>query len=149
MSKPKLYLDNCCFNRPFDDQSQLLVRLETEAKLFVQRQIQEERIEIFWSAVLDFEIQQSPYRSRQETFDIFRRLSQTIVDIDDEIRRSSLDFQKRGLMLVDSLHVACAVKAGCDYFITVDKRILNKAITEIKILNPIQFVQFHENDFST
>ncbi len=31
-SKPKLYLDNCCFNRPFDDPSQLLVRLETEAK---------------------------------------------------------------------------------------------------------------------
>jgi predicted nucleic acid-binding protein len=29
----KLYLDLCCFNRPFDDQSQLLVRLQTEAKL--------------------------------------------------------------------------------------------------------------------
>ena len=28
----KLYLDNCCFNRPFDDQSQLRIRLETEAK---------------------------------------------------------------------------------------------------------------------
>ena len=35
MTKLKLYLDNCCFNRPFDDQSQLLVRLETEAKLFI------------------------------------------------------------------------------------------------------------------
>ena len=149
MSKPKLYLDNCCFNRPFDDQSQLRIRLETEAKLFIQQQVQEGRIEIFWSAVLDFEIKQSPYQSRQETFDIFRRLSQTIVDIDDGTRRSALDFQERGLVLVDALHVACAVKAGCDYFITVDKRILNKTITEIEVLNPIQFVQFHENDFST
>ena len=32
----RVYLDNCCYNRPFDDQSQLKVRLETEAKLFVQ-----------------------------------------------------------------------------------------------------------------
>jgi len=38
-AKPKLYLDNCCFNRPFDDQSQMLVRLETEAKLFIQEGI--------------------------------------------------------------------------------------------------------------
>jgi len=28
-----IYLDNCCYNRPFDDQSQLRVRLEAEAKL--------------------------------------------------------------------------------------------------------------------
>lgn len=33
----RVYLDNCCYNRPFDDQSQLKVRLETEAKLFVQQ----------------------------------------------------------------------------------------------------------------
>jgi hypothetical protein len=26
--KPKVYLDNCCFNRPFDEPSQLLVRLD-------------------------------------------------------------------------------------------------------------------------
>ncbi|MEY6432363.1 hypothetical protein ABC977_08085 [Thioalkalicoccus limnaeus] len=34
-----IYLDICCFNRPFDDQGQLLIRLQTEAKLFVQEGI--------------------------------------------------------------------------------------------------------------
>jgi len=34
--KTRLYLDNCCFNRPYDDQSNLLNRMETEAKLFIQ-----------------------------------------------------------------------------------------------------------------
>jgi len=34
-----LYLDNCCFNRPFDDQAQLRISLETQAKLFVQQEI--------------------------------------------------------------------------------------------------------------
>ena len=32
----RVYLDNCCYNRPFDDQDQLKVRLETEAKLRIQ-----------------------------------------------------------------------------------------------------------------
>jgi len=33
MKKYRLYLDNCCFNRPYDDQTFLLVQLETEAKI--------------------------------------------------------------------------------------------------------------------
>ena len=31
----RVYLDNCCYNRPFDEQTQLKVRLETEAKMDV------------------------------------------------------------------------------------------------------------------
>ena len=34
-----VYLDNCCFNRPFDDQSKIRILLETEAKLAVQELI--------------------------------------------------------------------------------------------------------------
>ena len=35
----RVYLDNCCFNRPFDDQKQTRIRLEAEAKLCIQEQI--------------------------------------------------------------------------------------------------------------
>ena len=35
----RVYLDNCCYNRPFDEQAQLSVHLETEAKLEIQRQM--------------------------------------------------------------------------------------------------------------
>ena len=41
----RVYLDNCCYNRPFDDQAQLSVRLETEAKLEVQRQMRSGKLE--------------------------------------------------------------------------------------------------------
>jgi hypothetical protein len=34
-----IYLDLCCFNRPYDDQSQMRVRLETEAKLAIQDKV--------------------------------------------------------------------------------------------------------------
>jgi hypothetical protein len=29
----RVYLDNCCFNRPFDEQSNIQIKLETEAKV--------------------------------------------------------------------------------------------------------------------
>jgi len=37
----RIYLDNCVFNRPFDDQSHLRVRLEPEAKLYIQSRIKQ------------------------------------------------------------------------------------------------------------
>ena len=35
----KIYLDNCCFNRPFDEQSWIRIMLETEAKLRIQEEV--------------------------------------------------------------------------------------------------------------
>ncbi len=34
-----LYLDLCAFNRPFDSQKQVRIRIETEAKLCIQEKI--------------------------------------------------------------------------------------------------------------
>ncbi len=44
----RVYFDNCCFNRPFDDQTPLGVRLETEAKLFVQRLVASGTLALGW-----------------------------------------------------------------------------------------------------
>jgi len=56
----RLYLDNCSFNRPFDDQSQIRIHLETEAKLAIQKKIMDGEFEIVWSYILDYENQQNP-----------------------------------------------------------------------------------------
>ena len=45
MPRIKVYLDNCTYNRPFDDQSQIMIALETEAKRHIQRLIVEEKID--------------------------------------------------------------------------------------------------------
>ena len=44
LEKTKVYLDNCCYNRPFDDQSQLIINMETMAKLSIQQDIRENNI---------------------------------------------------------------------------------------------------------
>ena len=55
MQKIKVYLDNSAYNRPFDDQNDILIRLESEAKLFIQEQIKDKRIDLVWSSVNDEE----------------------------------------------------------------------------------------------
>ena len=47
---------------------------------------------------------------------------------------------KRGLRTKDSFHMACAVSAEADHFITVDKGILKKAIDGIKVVSPVEFI---------
>jgi hypothetical protein len=61
----RIYLDNCCFNRPFDDQSQIRIRIETEAKLFLQQEVLEKRLELAWSYILDFENAFNPFPERK------------------------------------------------------------------------------------
>ena len=60
MSKLNIYLDNCCFNRPFDDQSYLSIFLETYAKLAIQDLINEKKINLIWSFILDYENNANP-----------------------------------------------------------------------------------------
>ncbi|MDR1690108.1 MAG: hypothetical protein LBS21_16120 [Clostridiales bacterium] len=45
-----------------------------------------------------------------------------------------------GIKEMDALHIACAIEKQCDYFITVDKGTMNKKISEIIIINPINSV---------
>ena len=61
----KIYLDNCCFNRPFDDQSQLRIRLESEAKLKIQEDIRAGKFQMAWSYILDYENSKNPFPERK------------------------------------------------------------------------------------
>jgi len=61
----RLYLDNCAFNRPFDDQSHIRVRLEAEAKLYIQGRIKEGNTELVWSYILDIENDQNLFEEKR------------------------------------------------------------------------------------
>ncbi len=50
----RVYLDNCCYNRPYDDQSQLKISMEAQAKLEIQQQIRDEKLELTVSYTVPF-----------------------------------------------------------------------------------------------
>jgi len=65
----KIYLDNCCFNRPFDDQKQIKIRLEAETKLFIQEKITRNEFKLVWSYMLDFENYYNPFKERKNSIE--------------------------------------------------------------------------------
>ncbi len=51
----KIYMDNCCYNRPYDDQTYIRIHLETEAKLHIQDLVKRGEIELVTSYMLEYE----------------------------------------------------------------------------------------------
>jgi predicted nucleic acid-binding protein len=139
----KIYLDNCCFNRPFDAQNQLKVRFEAEAKLAIQAQIKKGALKLVWSYILDMENDDNPFQIRKESIGVWAEIASELVLKNERIETQAMILQKKGLRPKDALHISCAIEASCDVFITTDRKILNKreAIKQIKIMNPIDFFE--------
>jgi predicted nucleic acid-binding protein len=144
----RIYLDNCSFNRPYDDQTQIKILFETEAKLFIQQQILSKNYELAWSYVLDYEIGKSPFSERKDQIMQWKNIARLHCVENESILLEAEKLQKIGLKVVDSLHVACADFMQCDYILTTDRKMLNKPIkqvTQIPVVNPIEFFQREVN----
>ncbi len=139
----KIYLDNCCFNRPFDDQSQLRIKLESEAKLRVQEEIRRGSLELVWSYILDYENGKNPYQERKIQIAGWRQYSIFHVKETSALIEKAHFLNKKGLKKIDALHVASAISSNCDWFLTTDDQILKSSefIKQIKITDPIGFIK--------
>ena len=137
----KIYLVNCCYNRPFDDQSQIRIHLETQAKLYIQDKNKEGIDHLVWSYIVDYENGKNPYEEKRLAISPWRAIASSfIAEETEEILTFAESLVLRGIKTYDALHISCAVAAQCDYFLTTDKKLLNTLISEIKIVSPIVFV---------
>lgn len=130
----------------YDDQNQLSVRLETEAKLYVQDQVFEKRLDLVWSYILDFENRRNPFEERRTEIALWRDLAIEMVNPGPEIMPQGKMLEKLGLKPLDALHVACAIRGNCGYFLTVDRGILKKqaSIVGLVAISPIEFLNILE-----
>ena len=139
----RIYLDNCCFNRPFDDQSQIRIRLESEAKLKIQDDIIEGSINFVWSYILEAENTANPFEERERAIREWGQHAIMNIKENSAILEKAKDLNQKGVRSKDALHIACAISAGCKYFLTTDDKILNKneIIEELTITDPIGFIK--------
>ncbi len=140
----KVYLDNCCYNRPYDDQSQLRISLETQAKLQIQSMIRAKEIELVTSYVLLYENSRNPYESRQKAIRGFiRENTAAYIDIDRaaEVKALADKVIATGVKTADAHHVACAVLAESDYFLTTDDRLLKYKTDKLCMADPTEFIR--------
>lgn len=145
----RIYLDNCCFNRPFDDQSQIRIKLEAEAKLYIQEKIRQKELELVWSYILDHENLANPFEERKSAIQQWKDLGVEDVSETPEIVEKAENVKRRTINSKDALHIACAIWAQCEVFLTTDDRILKKLqdYDEIKVVSPLTFMtSLEEND---
>ncbi len=68
-----IYLDTCCYNRPYDDQILIRNSLESQAKLHIQGCIKAGKLRLATSYILWYENSQNPFEMRRMAISAFMR----------------------------------------------------------------------------
>ena len=93
------------------------------------------------SSVLEYENSRNPYPLKQKAMNRYLQMAEARQMVDKAIRLRSEELGHNGLKAVDALHIACAEALKSDYFITCDKRLINRCARLIlKVVNPVDFV---------
>jgi len=145
----KIYLDNCCYNRPYDDQKQMRINLETQAKLYIQQLIIQKKLRFVCSFILRYENSVNPNISNRDSISQFFINACEYVGSEniEEIRKSADDIMNHGIKMKDASHLACAIKAECDYFLTTDDKLIKRYKGQlIKVLSPLAFLEYLEDN---
>ncbi len=141
-NRKRIYLDMCTLCRPFDDQSQMRIRLETNAYYLILQALQAARYTMIVSPVHFAEASAiSDVEERREIIAVLEKLG-TAAECDGaaaRVRAEDLHAKKFGL--ADAAHVAFA-EATTDFFISCDDRLVRKCRrtkVTVRAKNPVEF----------
>ncbi len=140
----RIYLDNCCYNRPYDDQLQMRIHLDTEAKLHIQDMVKNNELELVTSYMLDYENAKNRFWHKRQAISEFMNENEAYYvsqDRNEEAIQIAEEIKKTGAKNADALHVACAILAISNYFITTDDRLLKYRSEKVEIVTPGEFVR--------
>ena len=127
MGQLTLYLDLNLYCRPFNDQTQLRMFLETRAVDIILDEARNQRYKIYWSYVLH--VENSLNQNLLERQIVVEQSTSCFCSIIpwDDIRLLANQIQTlSSIKGYDAEHIACAELAGCDYLLTGDDRLLRR-----------------------
>jgi predicted nucleic acid-binding protein len=142
----RVYLDACCLNRPFDDQTQDRIRLESEAVLLVLGHIENGEWDWIGSELLEFEIEQTPDLERRHRVKLLTALVEDRVAVQPPDVARAQELEALGFRALDALHLACAERVGADVLLTTDDRFLRLASrlsrqVLVRVENPVLWLR--------
>lgn len=115
----RIYLDMNIYNRPFDDQSQVRIRLETIAIFSILQKIKNKELSLLWSFMIDYENSMNPHDDIRQEIEMAASLAVKNVAPDETVLNAAKEFESKGIKPRDSMHLACALKGEADYFLTL------------------------------
>ncbi len=143
---PRVYLDVCCLNRPFDDQTQDRIHLEAEAVVLILARFQAGEWEWVSSEAVDFEVEQIPDAARRANVQLLLGHARRTVPVTQAETERMQQLVALGFRSMDALHIACAEAAAADVFLSTDDRLLRRAARgaaqlQVRAENPLTWLR--------
>lgn len=137
----RVYLDLCCLKRPFDDQAQARIRLESEAVLAILGTAGGQ-VELMHTAAHDLENDQNTLAWRAGLVRAWLRQRPSVALDRERLTARTAALIGLGLRSFDALHVASAELAGAQIFVTADDRLLARTVRlggalAVKVVDPL------------
>ena len=142
----RIYLDVSCLNRPFDDQRQPRIRLESEA---VQLILEYCGIGVWTqvsSAMASIEIDAMPDQERRGRVRLQLPDDDELLTLDETLMARAAALESSGFKPADAVHVAAAEALHADVFLSCDDRLCRRAARlqkqlRVKVDNPLAWVR--------
>lgn len=140
-----VYLDYNFFQRRFDDPSQIRIQIEALAcqEIFNRAEIQ--AVQLIWSFMHEDETLLCPFPERQEFALELSTLCQIRIGPEDAIYSLAQGLIQQGKFSAkDIVHVACAVYAQANFFLTCDDALVRQAkklVLACEVMNPVDYIR--------
>ena len=141
----KIYLDTCCYGRPYDDPAQVKIAVETAAINGIIDTCRIAGYSIVGSMAVEFELGRiKDAEKRDEIIAYFKRTRNTYYTITANIETRAQVLHEEGLGRLDSYHLAFAEAAGVDVLLTTDEPFVRicarKNLSFVKVINPLNYL---------
>ena len=121
-----IYMDNCCFNRVFDDRSYPNIYFDRNSVMLILELIENGEFNLYGSQMLAKEIKDTIDVIRREGLELLYSLCSSEIEVTEEIAKRAVEIRNQSnIRMKDSIHIACAESVSVDVFLTVDKRFKN------------------------
>jgi len=141
----KIYLDTCCYGRPYDDQSQEKILQQSKAILKIRGWCLKNGHTILGSVALEDEIGEITDIGKYN--DILSFYRQSVTDtayyVEAAFNHVEILTQNVKIRTYDKLHLSFAVAAGADYLLTTDEpfeKACAKLSLSVRVVNPLKFI---------
>ena len=146
-----VYLDLCCFKRPFDDATAERVRREAEAVAGVLDAAANGRVQLVRSPAHDVENERNPREDRRLATLLWLDAAALRVSANAEAAERARALAALGFTPLDALHLAFAEHSKAKWFVTTDDRLLKRAHTHreqlrVQVLKPDELCLPAEGD---
>jgi predicted nucleic acid-binding protein len=149
----KIYLNVSCLNRPFDDQQQTRIRLESAAIAAILERIDDGQWTHISSDMAVIEIEAIPDTERQARVRRLLPNPRNIRRLAATTFRRADELGKLGFKPADAVHVAAAEESRVDVLLSCDDRFCRlgaptKGQLRVEVANPLDWLKEmgHDND---